>query len=101
MKIDDDMIDRIAGLAYLRFEKEQKEQIRDDLEKILSFVEKLNELDIDRVEPLVYLSGNDNSLREDFIKEPADRVDALRNAPASDNEFFLVPKVIPDSKSEE
>ena len=58
MKIDDRMIEKIAGLAYLEFGDEEKEEIRQDLEEILTFVEKLKELDTDDVEPLVYLSEN-------------------------------------------
>ena len=56
MKIDDQMIEKISGLAYLEFGEEEKEKIRQDLEQILTFVEKLKELDTENVEPLVYLS---------------------------------------------
>ena len=98
MTIDNEMVDRIAALAYLSFQDEEKEQIRADLEKILSFVEKLNELDTTDVEPLVYLSHSNKLLREDSLTEYIDRSDALLNAPETDGEYFLVPKVI-DEKS--
>ncbi len=90
------MVDRIAALAYLSFEDEEKEQIRGDLEKILSFVEKLNELDTSDIEPLIYLSSSSKLLRPDLQTEQINRKDALLNAPDSDGEYFLVPKVIDD-----
>ena len=94
MKIDDRMIDKISGLAYLEFRDEEKEKIRKDLEQILTFVEKLNELDTDRVDPLVYLSDNPDVLREDRIIHSLSRDDALLNAPDQSDGFFRVPKVI-------
>jgi len=96
MKIDNDMVDHIAALAYLSFEDEEKEQIRADLENILSFIEKLNELDTSNVEPLIYLSNSKELLRQDRPTQQLIRKDALLNAPVSDGEYFLVPKVIDD-----
>ena len=93
------MVDRIAALAYLSFEDEEKEQIRADLEKILSFIEKLNELDTSNIEALIYLSNSNKLLREDRQAEQINRKDALLNAPDSDGEYFLVPKVIDDKTS--
>ena len=94
MKIDDKMIDKISGLAYLEFEDEEKEKIRQDLEQILTFVEKLNELDTSNVEPLVYLSENSNPGREDKVKQTISNSEALLNAPSSEDRFFKVPRVI-------
>jgi aspartyl-tRNA(Asn)/glutamyl-tRNA(Gln) amidotransferase subunit C len=94
MKIDDRMIDKIAGLAYLEFRDEEKEKIRKDLEQILTFVEKLKELDTDRVDPLIYLSDNPDVLREDRIIHSLNRDEALLNAPDKSDGFFRVPKVI-------
>lgn len=96
MLIDNEMIDRIAGLAYLKFEAKEKEEIRTDLEKILSFIEKLNELDTSNVEPLIYLSESSSLLREDREMPHTDRDQVMRNAPETDGEYFLVPKVIDD-----
>jgi len=97
MKIDKEMVDRIAALAYLKFEDEEKEQIRKDLEKILGFVQKLNELDTSDVEPLIYLSDSTRVLREDTRPEQISRQEGLLNAPETDGEYFLVPKVIDDN----
>ncbi len=94
MKIDDQMIDKISGLAYLEFGEEEKEKIRQDLEQILTFVEKLRELDTENVEPLVYLSDKTDVLREDRMIPTISIEEALLNAPEKSGRFFKVPKVI-------
>lgn len=94
MKIDDNMIEKIAGLAYLEFADEEKEKIRQDLERILTFVEKLNELDTNKVEPLIYLSENKDVTREDLAELSISNEEALQNAPARADRFFKVPQVI-------
>ena len=94
MKIDDQMIDKISGLAYLEFGEEEKEKIRQDLEQILTFVEKLRELDTENVEPLVYLSDKTDVLREDRMIPTISTEEALLNAPEKSGRFFKVPKVI-------
>ena len=94
MKIDDQMIEKISGLAYLEFAEEEKEKIRQDLEQILTFVEKLRELDTENVEPLVYLSDKTDVLREDRMIPTISNEEALLNAPEKSGRFFKVPKVI-------
>jgi aspartyl-tRNA(Asn)/glutamyl-tRNA(Gln) amidotransferase subunit C len=94
MKIDDQMIEKISRLAYLEFEEEEKEKIRQDLEQILTFVEKLKELDTENVEPLVYLSDKTDVLREDRMIPTITTEEALLNAPEKSGPFFKVPKVI-------
>jgi len=94
MKIDDQMIDKISGLAYLEFGEEEKEKIRQDLEQILTFVDKLRELDTEDVEPLVYLSDKTDVLREDRMIPTLSTEEALLNAPERSGSFFKVPKVI-------
>ena len=94
MKIDDQIIDKISRLAYLEFGEEEKEKIRQDLEQILTFVEKLRELDTQNVEPLVYLSDKTDVLREDKKIPTLSTEEALLNAPDKSGHFFKVPKVI-------
>ena len=94
MKIDEPMIEKISRLAYLEFGEEEKEKIRRDLEQILTFVEKLNELDTGDVDPLVYLSENREVLREDKANLTITTEEALLNAPEKNGQFFKVPKVI-------
>ena len=94
MKITSQKVDELAQLARLSFDGEEKETIREDLEKILVMCEKLNEVDTDGVEPLIYMSNNVNILREDIVKQELSHEQALKNAPKKDSDFFRVPKVI-------
>ena len=94
MKIDDAMIEKISRLAYLEYGDEEKEKIRKDLEQILQFVGKLNEIDTENVDPLIYLSENMEVLRKDKAKRTISNEEALMNAPEKDGPFFKVPKVI-------
>lgn len=88
------MVDKLAHLARLKFNEEEKQDIKTDLQRMITFVEKLNELDLDKVEPLLHMSQEINVLREDEVKGSISRTDALRNAPVHDEAFFKVPKVI-------
>lgn len=88
------LVDKLAALAKLKFENTEKEAIRADLEKILGFIEKLDELDTTGVKPLVYISDAVNVLREDTVVQNTPREQALQNAPDHDGVYFKVPKVI-------
>ncbi len=94
MEVNDELVDKLAHLARLQFNEEEKQEIKQDLQKMISFVEKLNELDLDQVEPLLHMSDEVNVLRDDIISGMISREDALRNAPVHDDQFFKVPKVI-------
>lgn len=94
MKIDKELVDKIAHLARLEFNDEQKIKIESDLNRILDFMESLNELDTTNVEPLIYLSEETNVLRKDELKQETSHEDALKNAPKKDSDYFRVPKVI-------
>src|SRR5688572_22067787 len=94
MKIDQTTVDHIAHLARLEFEHEAKTEIIKDMNRMLAFVDKLNELDTDNVEPLIYMSDEVNVLREDDIKHEITREEAMKNAPQKDSDYFRVPKVI-------
>ena len=94
MQVNDTMVDKIAHLARLQFNDLEKISIKADLQKMIAFVEKLNELDTTGVAPLLHMSDNVNVLREDEVKGSISRTEALKNAPLNDGEFFKVPKVI-------
>lgn len=94
MEVTDAMIEKLALLARLHFADHEKEEIKHDLQRMISFVEKLNELDLESVEPLMHMSDEENVLREDEVKGSISRSDALKNAPLHDERFFKVPKVI-------
>ena len=88
------MVDHLAHLARLEFENDSKTEIISDLNKILSFVEKLNELDTENVEPLIYMTDENNVMREDEVILTITQQEALKNAPQKDSDYFKVPKVI-------
>lgn len=98
MKIDKELIDKLAHLARLEFNDEQKSKIEQDLNRILNFMESLNELDTSNVEPLIYMTDEQNVFRKDEVKQEVSHEDALKNAPKKDSDYFRVPKVI-DQKS--
>lgn len=94
MEVNEALVDRLSGLAKLRFEKSEKEKIATDLSNILALVDKLNEVNTDGVEPLVYLNEDTNVLREDVMDHEITKQEALKNAPRKDSDYFKVPKVI-------
>lgn len=94
MKIDNALVERLAELSKLEFDATEKERIQNDLQKIFDLVEKLSEVNVDGVEPLIYMSDEVNVLRKDVIKDTVSKADALSNAPQKDSDFFKVPKVI-------
>ncbi len=94
MEITDRTVDELAHLARLQFEGEEKERIKNDLNRILGFMEKLNELDTEGVEPLIYLSEELNVLRNDEAHTTITQQQALKNAPQRDSDYFKVPKVL-------
>ncbi len=93
-KIDIKTVDEIAHLARLEFNDEAKAEIVNDMNRMLDFVEKLNELDTDKVEPLIYMTNEHNVLREDEPVVSLSQKEALKNAPQKDTDYFKVPKVI-------
>ena len=94
MEVNEAMVDKLANLARLKFDNSEKESIKNDLQKMIQFVEKLNELDTTGVEPLLHLSSNVNVLRADEVKGSITREAGLQNAAVHDEHFFKVPKVI-------
>lgn len=94
MDVNDALIDKLAHLSRLQFDAAEKEQIKEKLQRMIHFVEKLNELDTTGVEPLLHMSPNSNVLREDELQGSISREAGLSNAPVKDDHFFKVPKVI-------
>ena len=94
MEVNEVLVDKLANLARLKFDESEKEAIKNDLQKMIKFVEKLNELDTAGVKPLLHMSSNVNVLRADEVKGSITREDGLKNAAVHDEYFFKVPKVI-------
>lgn len=87
-------VEHVAELARLHFTEEEKETLIHDLNSVLGYIEKLNELDTDNVDIIVNPYYIENRLREDEIEPSMELNDVLVNAPAKLEEYFLVPKVI-------
>lgn len=94
MKIDDKLIQNLAELSKLEYNQASGNELKGNLQKILDLVEKLNELDTDGVEPLVYMNENKNIFREDKVIAYTSKEEALKNAPDKDSDYIKVPKVI-------
>ena len=94
MKISDEIVDHIAHLSRLEFVGDDKSSIKRDLEKIIGFMSKLNELNTDNVDPLIFMSDELNRLREDLPSVTISHEEALRNAPKKDSDYFRIPKVL-------
>jgi aspartyl-tRNA(Asn)/glutamyl-tRNA(Gln) amidotransferase subunit C len=94
MEVNDALIDNLSNLARLEFNAAEKEEIRQDLQRMILFVEKLGELDTTGVEPLLHMSSETNVLREDILQGSVSRESALAVAPVTDGTYFKVPKVI-------
>ena len=94
MEVNNKLIQDIAKLSKLKFDDSAEEKMKADLEKMLAFVDKLNEIDTEGVDPLIYMSEEVNVLREDKLTEETSQEDALKNAPAKDSDYFKVPTVL-------
>ncbi|NBU92169.1 MAG: Asp-tRNA(Asn)/Glu-tRNA(Gln) amidotransferase subunit GatC [Flavobacteriia bacterium] len=93
MQIDDALIDHLSHLSRLKFEGKDRENLKNDLDKIVQFLQKLNEVDTDHVEPLIFMSQEVNFLRKDEISSEITKSEALLNAPKKDSDYFRVSKV--------
>ncbi|SMC85412.1 Asp-tRNA(Asn)/Glu-tRNA(Gln) amidotransferase subunit GatC [Pedobacter africanus] len=94
MIIDKQTIHKVANLARIAVKEEEMIALIPDMNKILTFMEKLNELDTTGVEPLVYMNVGENVWREDQVKQEISVKDGLKNAALHNENFFLVPKII-------
>lgn len=94
MQVDDALIAKLSRLAMLEFGEGEKEEIKQDLEKMIGFIDKLKELDTTGIEPLLHVSGEINVLRDDDAGNMITKEEALKNAPQHDGRYFQVPKVI-------
>ena len=94
MSVDIATVKRVARLARLAISEEEAQSFQSELNSILGFVEQLNEVDVADVEPLTSVVAQTMKMRDDVVTDGfyADRV--VANAPAADDDFFMVPKVI-------
>lgn len=90
--ISDETIDYVGILAKLELSQEEKEQAKKDMGSMLDYIDKLNELDTQGVEPMSHVFPVNNVFREDVVKNKDDRENILKNAPEEKNGAFMVPK---------
>lgn len=94
MSVTNKEVEHIAQLARLKFNDSEIEKFTDDLNEILGYVEKLNELDTENIEPLSHPVEGSNVFRADEVKGSIKTEEGLKNAPQASEEYFKVPKVI-------
>lgn len=97
-KIDIKTVDEIAHLARLEFDETSKPEILNDINRMLRFIDKLNELDTTHVEPLIYMTDEKNVLRPDVPETTITQKEALKNAAKKDSDYFKAPKVIDQNR---
>ena len=94
MQVDNKLVAHLAHLSRLNVAPEKMDKLVHDMQDLVVFVEKLNELDTTGTDPLMHMGNAVNVLRNDEVAGSISREEALKNAPASDDIFFKVPKVI-------
>ncbi len=94
MKITDETINYVSALAKLSLSKEEKEKAKTDLESILNYMDRMNELDTTDIEPMSHAFPLTNVFREDEVANGPDRENLLSNAPVSKDGCFVVPKTV-------
>jgi len=93
-KINLDQVRHIALLARLELTPEEEQRMLGDLEEMLEYVDKLNQLDTSAVEPTAHVGDVGAAVREDAVTNPDDAASILANAPAAREQMFKVPKII-------
>lgn len=98
-KIDEAQVRKVAKLSRLDLTEAEVEEFTGQLSAILDYIDKLNELDTNNVEPLAHCLPINNVFRQDKVKESLGTEKTLANAPQRDGEFFKVPKILDESSS--
>ena len=93
-KITTQDVEYVAGLAQLILDDDSKERLVHEMGDILEYMDKLEELDTEGIEPMMHVLDLTNVFREDVVRESLPREIVMRNAPKSDGEYFLVPRIL-------
>ena len=94
MSIDKDTVKHISKLARISLDEKKVSSLSKDLSSIMKFIEKLNELNTDKITPLTSIINASLKSREDNVKDGEKRAQILKNSPEKNEEFFVVPKVV-------
>jgi aspartyl-tRNA(Asn)/glutamyl-tRNA(Gln) amidotransferase subunit C len=98
MKLSREQVQKLSHLARLEFSESELDGMMLDLDKMLAFVDRINQLDLEGVEPLIYMNNEVDKLRPDKSKSSVTREEALKNAPDRDTDYFRVPRVLKDEE---
>ena len=94
MKVDVMLVERLASLAKLSFDKEEKQRLVKDLERMIGFIDTLDQLDLSKDEPMTQVHQIKGRLRSDETAQTLAKEEVFRSAPSHDGTYFKVPKVI-------
>ncbi len=94
MSLDKDVVKNIAFLARIRVDEDRLEPLAGELSTIMGWIEQLQELDTDAVEPMASVAAMDLPQRTDVVTDGNCRAAVLKNAPDAEDGFFCVPKVV-------
>ena len=94
MKVDDELINKLSHLSRIELGAEEKEAMKIELEKMIGFINKLNELNTNGIDPLLHMSTNQDVLRKDEVKGQISHKEVFKNITSHEGDFFKVPKVI-------
>lgn len=94
MSVDIATVKRVARLARIAVDDSDAERMTGELNAILGFVEQLNEVDVSGVEPMTSVTPMEMKKRQDAVTDGGKAADIVANAPATEDNFFLVPKVV-------
>ena len=94
MSVDLNTVKRVAKLARIAVNEEQADKMVGELNNIIGFVEQLNEVDVDGVEPMTSVVDMTMRKREDVVNDGDKADDIVANAPVTEDHFFMVPKVV-------
>ena len=94
MKITDETIQSLAQLSYIHLNEDQRALLVDELGKILGYMDVLNHIDTEGIEPLAYIGSATNVMRPDVVAPSIDREVLLQNAPERTEEAVVVPKIV-------
>ena len=97
-EITNETVKYVAGLAQLTLDDAAEQRLVGELSAILGYIEQLGELDTSGVEPMMHVLDVSNVMRDDVVIDEMDRDTGLMNAPATDGEYFLVPRILDSSE---
>ena len=98
-KIDIEQVRKVAKLSRLQLEESEISEFTGQLEAILEYMEKMNQLDTSNVQPLAHCLDISNCFRADIVKSSLGTEKAVANAPETDGEYFIVPKILDDNSN--